>query len=141
MTPVWGFFYGGLINPEVMARLGLRPSETQIAILPGFELAFSPWVNAIEQPDASVYGLLMRVTHEELERVYGQLAAPYRPQAVITVCRDGSLRPALCYLMSDPAEGRPEASHVLNLLTPARALGFPAWYLQRIESFLDTPAA
>jgi len=48
--------------------------------------------------------------------------------------------PALCYLAPDMAPGPATAEHVQNLLEPAEALGFPAWYLARIRSFLPQEA-
>ena len=133
---VWGFFYGGLINPEVMARVGFRPRRQAVSILPGYELRIAPLVNLVANPLESAYGLLLESTHDELARVYGQLKATYLPFPVVTHDTDGHVRAALCYIVPDMAPGQAEAEHVLALLRPAERLGFPEHYLERIRSFL-----
>ena len=133
---VWGFFYGGLINPEVMQRVGMKPRSQEIAMLPGYELQIAPWVNLVPNPRAVAYGLLMLVSHRELSHVYGQLKAPYVPFPVLAQDKEGRLRTALCYLSPGMQPGQADASHVENLLHPASRLGFPEWYLEKIRSYL-----
>lgn len=133
---VWGFFYGGLINPEVMQRVGMSPQRQELATLSGYELQIAPWVNLAPNPRSMVYGLLMLLSHRELSHVYGQLKAPYFPFPVLAQDQEGRLRPALCYLSPNMQPGQPEASHVENLLKPAESLGFPEWYIDRIRSYL-----
>lgn len=133
---VWVFFYGGLINPEVMQQVGLNPRSQEIATLAGYELQIAPWVNLVPNPRGVVYGLLMLSSHRELKRVYEQLKATYFPFPVLAQDQDERLRPALCYLASDMQPGQADAAHVQNLLRPAIRLGFPQWYIERIRSFL-----
>jgi hypothetical protein len=57
------------------------------------------------------------------------------PAAVLVQTRDGKWRAALCYLAPSP-EPRPAAEDYLDrIVTPARAYGFPDWYIARLESF------
>lgn len=138
---VWGFFYGGLINPEVMARVGFAPRRQALATLPGYELRIAPLVNLIANPLETAYGLLLESTHDELARVYGQLKATYLPYPVVTHDTEGHMRAALCYIVPDMAAGQAEPEHVLTLLRPAERLGFPECYLERIRSFLPPAGA
>ncbi len=133
---VWGFFYGGLINPEVMQRVGMTPRSQEIATLSGYELQIAPWVNLAPNPRSVAYGLLMLVSHRELGHVYSQLHAPYFPFPVLAQDQEDRLRPALCYLSPDMQTGQADASHVENLLQPAIRLGFPQWYIDTIRSYL-----
>jgi hypothetical protein len=57
------------------------------------------------------------------------------PEAVLIETVDGKWRPALCYIC--PAmESRPAANdYVDRIVKPAREFGFPAWYVDRLESF------
>jgi len=135
-SSVLGFFYGGLINPEVMARVGWTPRHREIASLPGYELRISPWVNLVPNPFETAYGLLLETSHEDLARVYSQLKATYLPYPVAAHDAEGRVRPALCYIVPDMAPGQAEADHVLALLKPAEQIGFPQHYLDRIRSFL-----
>ena len=133
---VWGFFYGGLINPAVMERVGMAPSRREVATLSGFDLRIAPYVDLVRSPGQTVFGLLMEVTQGELQRTYAQLKASYFPEAVLAQTLDGRLRPALCYLAAAMPPGQAEAAHVEALAAPAEQLGFPDWYLAKIRSFL-----
>lgn len=135
-SSVLGFFYGGLINPDVMKRVGWTPRPGEVATLPGYELRISPWVNLVPNPLETAYGMLLQSTHDELAHVYGQLKATYLPFPVAAHDADGRVRPALCYIVPDMAPGQADADHVLALLQPAEQLGFPGPYLDRIRSFL-----
>lgn len=137
---VWGFFYGGLINPDVMARLGWQPRSRVPAILPGYELRIAPLVNLVPNPSETAYGLLLETTHDDLARVYGQLKATYLPFPVAAHSAGDHVRPALCYMVPDMAPGPAAADHVLPLLTAAEQLGFPAAYIDRIKAFLPAAA-
>lgn len=133
---VWGFYYGGLINPKVMQQLGMAPAAQDVAMLPGYELQISPLMNLVRDDRQTAYGLLLSLTHDEIDHVYGQLKARYYPYPVLARDREGRERPALCYLLPTLAPGQADAHYVNNLLEPAIALGFPDWYLDRIRSFL-----
>ena len=137
---VWGFFYGGLINPNVMKRVGFHPTKQIRAWLPGFDLRISPLVNLVESEGDIVFGLLLESTHDQLAHVYGQLQAKYLPYPVLAYDDERRAVPALCYIVPDMAPGQAAADHVMNLLNPAQALGFPAWYIEKIQSFLPTEA-
>ncbi len=133
---VWVFFYGGLMNPVVMERVGLSPRPREVASVSGFDLTISPWVNLVPSSDAMVFGVIMEATHQELAHVYGQLKATYLPYAVLAEIRGGTMRPALCYIVPEMPPGEAEADHVRALLDPATELGFPEWYLKKIRQYL-----
>lgn len=133
---VLGYFYGGLMNPTVMQRVGMTPRRQEVAILPGFDLTIAPLVNLVRSPSDCVYGVLMELTHAELQHVYGQLKATYLPYPVVACDLDGRMRAALCYIVPEMEAGPAEAAHVEALLEPASKLGFPEWYLEKIRGFL-----
>ncbi len=141
MTPlVWGFFYGGLINPDVMVHMGMKPQRQAVATLPGYDLEIRPLMNLLIDPCATAYGLLLELTHGELTEAYGKLKAVYYPQPVIAYDLEGRARPALCYLLPPQVAAPAETEYVNNLLEPAEALGFPSWYIDKIRSFLPAGA-
>lgn len=133
---VWGYFYGGLINPAVMARVGLKPTAQELGTLSGFDLRIAPYVNLVPEPDGLVFGLLMRTTHSELTHVYSQLKAVYNPVAVLVMNSEGRFRPALCYIVEEMAPAQADAEHVEVLACAGEQLGFPSWYLEKVRSFL-----
>lgn len=130
------FFYGGLINPEMLKRLGVSAREQTRAVLDDFALTISPWVNVRQAAGEQVFGVLMAMSHEELQHIYGQLKVPYDPHPVLVQTPEGSRLPALCYIAGQMEPGQAEAGHVQTLLDAAEKLEFPLWYLERIRSFL-----
>lgn len=138
MSMTWGFFYGGLINPEVMKRVGLAASRMRPASLPGYEIEIAPLVNLRPSGKGLCFGLLMEVEHDVLDHVYGQLSTRYRPYPVVAHDFDGAMIPALCYIVPDMPPGQADRDHIRPLLATATDLDFPHWYLARIASFLPT---
>lgn len=130
------FFYGGLINEAMQDRVGVHPTRRIVATLSGYGLDIRPYVNLEPRQGEQAFGLVMWVTHADLERLYGQLKIRYDPVAVLVRTIDDQYLPALCYLAADMPEGQADEAHVRMLLEPAERLGFPAWYLDRIRSFL-----
>lgn len=133
------FFFGSFINRGVLAEVGLEPASWAVAALPGFELHIAPRANLVRALDGVAFGVLASATHEELQRLYAHaehvLGEVYLPQAVLVRAAD-TWTPALCYLAPEMVERPAERAYVERILRPARELGFPRWYLQRIESFL-----
>jgi AIG2 family protein len=137
---VWTFWYGSYMNPAVLAEVNLHPDSFEVARLDGFDIRIEPLANLVRADGSAVYGVLAQATHEELERLYAYarnvLGAVYLPEAVLVQTRDLTWRPALCYIASE-MEARPaERAYVERILRPARELGFPAWYVKKLEAFL-----
>jgi hypothetical protein len=134
------FFYGSYMNPRVLAEADVVPERFETARLDGFDIEIRPLANLVPAPDRCVFGLLTRARHAELERLYVHarevLGGRYLPHPVVVRTRSSGARPALCYIApSLPA--RPAANdYVERILAPAREYGFPARYLERLESFL-----
>lgn len=135
LVPV--FFYGGLINPEVMERVGLAQREWQLASLQGFRIEIEPWVTLKPSPSHSSFGIVMPATHSELDAVYSRLAVRYFPFPVLAAVDQGFV-PALTYLAGPMEKRVADADHVMPLLRAATTLGFPDWYLEEISSFLPS---
>jgi len=137
---VWTFWYGSYMNPAVLAEVNLHPDSFGVARLDGFDIRIEPLANLVRSDGSAVYGVLAPATHEELDRLYAHarnvLGAVYLPEAVFVQTRDLTWRPALCYIASE-MEARPaERAYVERILRPARELGFPSWYVKKLEGFL-----
>lgn len=139
---VWTFFYGSYINSDVLDEAGFVPRQTEVARLAGFEIRIAPLASLVQSGREVVYGILASGTHAELERLYTHakhvLGGVYLPRAVLAERLDGSYLPALCYIASEMAEASPDPNYVQRIVEPARLFGFPAWYVDRLESFIDS---
>ncbi len=124
---------------RVLKEVGLVPDEYEVARLSGFDIQIQPLANLIKSDEHSVYGIVASATHEELGRLYQHaehvLGGVYLPEAVLTETKDGKLRPALCYI-APSIEPKPAANEYIDrIVAPAKEYGFPAWYIERLESF------
>jgi hypothetical protein len=112
---VWTFFYGSYLNRGVLAEVDLHPDRWEVASLSGFDITIAPLAN------------LRRSERDDV------LGGTYLPEAVLTRTADGTFRPALCYLA--PAMATRPADPAYGIVGPAREMGFPDWYVLRLESF------
>ena len=136
---VFVFFYGSYMNRAVLAEVGLTPKTWEVASLPGFDIRISPRANLARSPGEVVFGVLAEATHAELDRLYAHarnvLGEVYLPEAVLVHTQSGAWQPALCYIATHMVDCKAEFAYVERILQPARELGFPGWYLARLESF------
>jgi hypothetical protein len=133
------FFYGSFINPDVLAKLEIVPERIDVARVSGFDIRIRPLANLIRSEQHCVYGILAAATHAELARLYAYardgLGGTYLPEAVLAQALDGRFQPALCYIAPELPDAPPSADYVDRIVAPARRFGFPAWYIDRLESF------
>jgi cation transport regulator ChaC len=137
--PVWVFFYGSYMNRAVLAEVGLAPARYEPARVDGHAIRIAPRANLVRSDAESAWGVLATATHGELERLYAHardvLGEIYLPEAVLARGASGDYRPALCYVCPAMAARPAEAAYVERILAPARELGFPPAYLERLASF------
>ena len=135
----WTFFYGSYMNLKVLAEVDLVPEKWEVARLDGFDIRIEPRANLVRSDEHAVYGIVATATHAELERLYDHardvLGEIYLPETVLVETVDGRWMPALCYICPDMQRARADGDYVERIAEPARAYGFPAWYLERIASF------
>ena len=131
------FFYGSYMNPAVLAEVNLAPEAFEIARLDGYDITIAPRANLIRSDRHCVYGVLVDATHAELQRLYEHaesvLGETYLPHPVLTHSLE-RWRAALCYIAPAMAPGRPDPAYIDRIVRPARAFGFPQWYIDRLES-------
>jgi hypothetical protein len=136
---IWTFFYGTIMNPEVMKGLGVAATEVCPARLPGFDLVIRPRPNLVRSERAVVFGSLMAVTHDDLTSIYAGLeknfGIKYVPEAVLATTRDGFVLPALCYTVPQLPDAAPDPAFVKQLAQCVRSMGHPEWYAAHVESF------
>ena len=114
-------------------RAGLR------ARLDGFRLTIRPLANLERDADSTAWGIVARVTHAELARLYRHakdvLGGDYLPEEVVVRTREGEDLEALCYIAPALADGPADGAYVGRIAGPARELGFPEEYVRHVESF------
>jgi hypothetical protein len=133
------FFYGSYMNLDVLREVDLAPDHFEVARLPGFDIRIRPLANLVPSDQHSVYGILVAATHHELDQLYAHardvLGGIYLPHPVIAHTLEGKLVPALCYLAATMEPGPAAQDYLDRIIDPATKYGFPAWYLERLQSF------
>jgi len=136
---VWVFFYGSFMSPEVLAKADVHPTDLQKARLDGWNLTIAPRATLVPAANATVYGVVARLTHVELDKLYAKDwfgFGTYLPEAVLVTLEAGGPLPAISYIAWRLEGGKPARDYVEKILSVARQFAFPADYVRHIESFL-----
>ena len=139
MYKVFAFFYGSYINHEVLKEVNIFPEKWETAMLPGFDITIKPYANLIKSQKDCVYGILIKLTHEELKRLYSHAEDVfheiYQPEAVLVQTKDEKWIPALCYICHNMEESAADKNYINRIVEPAKEYNFPEWYIEKLEGF------
>jgi hypothetical protein len=129
------FFYGLFMDVEVLRANEVIPANPRRAYVDDFALRIGARATLIPAAGARAYGMLIALTHAELERLY---AAPgledYRAEAVLARPLDGGLTAALCYnLRQSPEPHERNAEYAARLQRVLRGLDFPPGYVMGLS--------
>ena len=134
------FFYGSYINRSVLREVGLVPNRFEVARLDDYDISIRPLANVFESKGRTVWGVVASATGQELDRLYAHarniLGGVYLPCPVSVSTGSETIEAALCYIADSLPEAPANADYVHRILAPARELGFPAEYIERLASFL-----
>ena len=105
------FFYGSYMNFNVLKEVDINERAFEVGSINGYELTISPLANLRYKKQRIAYGILTKLTHYELDRLYqdhakGKLGGEYLPEAVIVYELNGIYTPALCYISHNMTEGK-----------------------------------
>jgi hypothetical protein len=132
---VSAFFYGLFMDIDLLQEKGISVLNPQRAYVDGYALRIGNRATLIPSSGGRSYGMLMALTHDELNRLY---SAPgleqYRPEAVLVQTLNGDFIPALCYnLLEAPAPDERNPDYATKLQAVLRQLDFPAEYIDAIS--------
>jgi hypothetical protein len=128
------FFYGLFMDVDVLRQSGAKPANPRRAYVAEFALRIGQRATLVPSPGARAYGMLIALTHAELDRLY---RAPglehYRPEAVLAQPLEGIAMPALCYnLLQAPESHERNPDYALRLKRVLTKLGFPGDYVASV---------
>ena len=145
---IWYLGYGSNMNRGIFEdRRGMRPLETQIALLENYRLCFNLPIGPGERGvanlephnDARVWGVAYLITTaqaEHLDRTEGVPRGGYRRIAVDAVVNDGTRIAAFTYQSNRISLGRkPSPRYIGLLIEGATYHGLPTEYLDYLRSF------
>jgi len=130
-----GFFYGLFMDAEVLRQAGTKPSNFRPAYVADFALRIGQRATLVPSPGGRAYGMLISLTHGDLERLYGGPGLEaYRPEAVVAYPSGGAAVPALCYnLVQAPETHERNPEYAARLRRVLEGLGFPVEYVESVE--------
>jgi cation transport regulator ChaC len=147
-STLWYFAYGSNLDPDTfLGRRRMRPLDTRVAVLDGFELRFDLPVgpgergvaNVVIRAGEHVWGALYLLTApeaERLDRTEGVSHDAYRRLDVSPRTAAGETIRAFTYVSSRGREGRmPSRRYLGLLLAGARHHGLPEEWLARLRAW------
>lgn len=129
------FFYGLFMDRDVLRGYGVTVTESCRAHVDGHTLVIGRRATLVPRSGARAYGMLIAVTFEDLDRLYGAPGLEaYAPEAVLAQIEGGDTRPALCYNLRDaPRPDEANAEYAGRLREVLSRLGFPAEYVASVR--------
>ena len=123
------------MDSSVLKEAGTNPANFRRAYVTGFALRIGQRATLVPSPGARAYGMLIAMTHADLERLY---SAPgledYRPEALLAHPIEGDAVAALCYnLVHPPGSHERNPAYAKSLRTVLEKLGFPGEYVESVE--------
>jgi hypothetical protein len=128
------FFYGLFMDTEVLEAKGIHPVDVRLAAAPGFRLRIGARAALVLAPGAEVYGVLMKLSHAEVEKLYADPGVQmYRPEPVLAIASNGASVAALCYNLPEPPPANEHnREYVGKLRSLAQRIGLPPEYVTSI---------
>ncbi len=125
------------MRPEVVTNAGFVTEKIDVARLSGYDICLDPHANIFKRPFASVYGIVVNVTHEDLNRMYGATGVgAFLPEAVLVDTLNDRYLPALCYMPSKRNDEKPDQAYLLRLIEAATFRALPTEYINRLKILL-----
>ena len=130
------FFYGLFMDVDVLRDNAVTPVNPRPGYVDGFALRIGQRATLLPAHGARAYGMLVALTHSELERLYaGSGLEHYRPEAVLARTLEGEPTAALCYnLREAPSPHERNPDYAARLQDVLRKLGFPLEYIASVSS-------
>ncbi len=130
-----GFFYGLFMDVALLKANGVTAENPRRAFVDGYSLRIGNRATLVPAARGRVYGMVLALTHGELDALYGGPGLEdYRPAAVEVTLMDCGSLPALCYnLLEAPAAHERDDTYAAKLREVLDALGFPADYIALVS--------
>ena len=141
MKPVAAFFYGLFMDADLLRGKGLRVQDSRMARLDDCRLRIGARATLVPARGASVYGMLMQMPAEDLQKLYADPSvSAYIPQSVEVVLNDGVRVAASCYVLPNCVQDflvnrRKHPAHSKNSSENKSVAG--ARYHQRYEASIQ----
>ena len=128
------FFYGLFMDPRVLKKSDIQSVNPRQAYAEGYGLVIGNRATLVSAPGQRSYGMLLSVTHVELNKLYSAAGLEeYRPEAITVNLMGVRTLPAMCYnLLSPPKPDEANPEYATMLREVLFRLEFPTEYIESI---------
>ena len=127
------FFYGLFMDEQLLRDAGGHPINPRRATVSGWALRIAARATLVRQPDSVVHGIVMDLTHDELDRLYAvESLRAYRPDPVLCESRSDRFAALSYNLTTPPAAADRNEDYAQKLRQVAMRLQLPADYIDAI---------
>jgi hypothetical protein len=128
------FFYGLFMDEPLLASKEVRASKATVGYVDGYGLRIGRRATLAPDDTKRAYGVLMTLRAADLGALYSEESvADYVTESVSVVLPDGSVEPAVCYILPERQLAGANSAYAKSLLMLAARLGLPDDYLQHIR--------
>jgi hypothetical protein len=128
------FFYGLFMDAGALTAKGLHPTNVRRASLPGHGLRIGERAALVPTPDGRVHGMLMDLTHGEIDRLYSEPGVSvYRAEPVVCDTDGGSVVALAFNLPVPPGPEQSNPAYAEKLRSLAARLQLPVEYVDSIR--------
>ena len=132
------FFYGLFMDADLLAKMGLKPKNVEVAHVDGFRLRIGERATLLRAKDAKAYGVVMEITSDEVDDLYAESSvADYVAETVTTELVDGRKVEASCYILPEDKVTGTNKEYAEALSRVAARLGLPEKYIAEIRQACD----
>jgi len=120
------FFYGLNMDADLLASRNVVPRDARVVFIDGSMVMLGEKAMLLRSPNARAYGMLFRLTHREMDKLYKDLD-DYRAEPFLAVCSNGETIAVISMVHINPplySNQNPEYASRWNAL--ALRLGLPS---------------
>ncbi len=131
------FFYGLFMDESLLREKGMDPSKAIIAFVDGFGLRIGTRATLIKSDKERAYGLIMSLTDQELDILYGEESvSDYIPENLTAVTEKKDSLDVICYNLPLEKLSGQNKQYAKSLAIVAEKVGLPSDYIREIKQWI-----
>jgi len=128
------FFYGLFMDSEVLKSFGVKFINPRQGYAEDYALVIGKRATLVSAPGRRSYGMVLSVTHIEINKLYSAAGLEdYRPEAITVNLMEECTLSAMCYnLLTPPSPDEANPEYAEKLKKALYRLEFPSSYIESI---------
>ncbi len=132
------FFYGLFMDEALLRSKGFNPSCIETGVVEGFGLRIGERATLVESEGERAYGVIMFMSHKELEALYSEESvSDYVPENLTVTTSNNKKIIAITYNLPLEKLTGQNREYACSLAKLAKNVGLPSEYIKEIEKWTD----